>query len=106
MLLVVIGPGLITAMADNDAGGVATYSVAAAIYGMSSQYLIVFTTLLLGVTQEIGARIAIVKTALAARFAEHAVLGKPGAANRQQSGHQHTPVGQSEMGVRHTKTAF
>ncbi len=60
LLLVVIGPGLITAMADNDAGGVATYSVAAAIYGMSSQYLIIFTTLLLGVTQEIGARIAIV----------------------------------------------
>lgn len=58
--LVVLGPGLITAVADNDAGGVATYSVAAAFYGMSSQYFIIVTTLLLAVTQEIGARIAIV----------------------------------------------
>jgi len=56
----VVGPGLITAMADNDAGGVATYSVAAAMYGMSSQYFVILTTVLLAVTQEIGARIAIV----------------------------------------------
>jgi NRAMP (natural resistance-associated macrophage protein)-like metal ion transporter len=60
IFLAVVGPGLITAMADNDAGGVATYSVAAALYGMSSQYFIVLTTVLLAVTQEIGARIAIV----------------------------------------------
>jgi len=56
----VLGPGLITAMADNDAGGVATYTVAASLYGMASQYFIVPTTLLLAVTQEMGARIAIV----------------------------------------------
>jgi len=60
LFFAVVGPGLITAMADNDAGGVATYSVAAALYGMSSQYFIIITTLLLAVTQEIGARIAIV----------------------------------------------
>lgn len=60
IFLAVVGPGLITAMADNDAGGVATYSVAAALYGMSSQYFVILTTILLGVTQEIGARIAIV----------------------------------------------
>src|ERR1700722_19440705 len=60
IFLAVVGPGLITAMADNDAGGVATYSVAAALYGMSSQYFLILTTILLGVTQEIGARIAIV----------------------------------------------
>ncbi|MDR3642269.1 MAG: divalent metal cation transporter [Candidatus Doudnabacteria bacterium] len=60
IFLAVAGPGLITAMADNDAGGVATYSVAAALYGMSSQYFIILTTVLLAVTQEIGARIAIV----------------------------------------------
>jgi len=58
--LAIVGPGLITAVADNDAGGVATYSVAAALYGMASQYLIIPTTLLLAVTQEIGARISIV----------------------------------------------
>jgi len=56
----VLGPGLITAVADNDAGGVATYTVAAAMYGMSSQYFVILTTVLLAVTQEIGARIAIV----------------------------------------------
>ena len=56
----VVGPGLITAVADNDAGGVATYTVAAALYGMSSQYFVIVTTVLLAVTQEIGARIAIV----------------------------------------------
>src|SRR6185369_9414455 len=60
LFLAVVGPGLITAMADNDAGGVATYSVAAALYGMSSQYFVILTTILLAVTQEIGARIAIV----------------------------------------------
>lgn len=56
----VLGPGVITAMADNDAGGVATYTVAASLYGMGSQYFIILTTLLLAITQEIGARIAIV----------------------------------------------
>ncbi len=60
LFFAVAGPGLITAMADNDAGGVATYTVAAALYGMSSQYFIILTTILLAVTQEIGARIAIV----------------------------------------------
>lgn len=60
LFLAVVGPGLITAMADNDAGGVATYTVAASLYGMSSQYFIILTTILLAVTQEIGARIAIV----------------------------------------------
>lgn len=60
LFLAVVGPGLITAVADNDAGGVATYTVAAAMYGMASQYFIFLTTILLGVTQEIGARIAIV----------------------------------------------
>jgi Mn2+/Fe2+ NRAMP family transporter len=60
LFFAVIGPGLITAMADNDASGVATYSVAAAMYGMASQYFIIVTTLLLAITQDIGARIAIV----------------------------------------------
>lgn len=60
LFLVVLGPGLITAVADNDAGGVATYTVAAAAYGMASQYFIILTTILLAITQEMGARIAIV----------------------------------------------
>jgi Mn2+ and Fe2+ transporters of the NRAMP family len=58
--LAVIGPGIITAVADNDAGGVATYTVAASLYGMASKFLFIPETLLLALTQEIGARIAIV----------------------------------------------
>lgn len=60
LFLAVLGPGIITAVSNNDAAGVATYSVAASLYGMSSQYLVLFVTMLLGITQEIGARIAIV----------------------------------------------
>ncbi len=60
IFLIVIGPGLITAVADNDAGGVATYTVAASLYGVASRFLIIPETFLLIITQEIGARIAIV----------------------------------------------
>lgn len=60
IFLAVVGPGIITAVADNDAGGVATYTVAASIYGMASQFLVLPETFILGLTQEIGARIAIV----------------------------------------------
>lgn len=60
LFLAVVGPGLITAVADNDAGGVATYTVAAAAYGMASQFFIIPTTILLAVTQSIGAKISLV----------------------------------------------
>ena len=60
IFLIVLGPGLITAVADNDAGGVATYTVAAATFGMASQFLIIPTTILLAITQDVGARIAVV----------------------------------------------
>jgi Mn2+/Fe2+ NRAMP family transporter len=35
MLLVIMGPGLIVMVGDNDAGGVATYSQAGQDYGMA-----------------------------------------------------------------------
>lgn len=60
VLLVVMGPGLITAFADNDAGGVATYSVAASKFGYSMLTTLIPITIVLMITQEIGARIAIV----------------------------------------------
>ncbi len=60
IFFLVLGPGLITAIADNDAGGVATYTVAAATFGMASQLFIVPTILLLGITLDVGARIAVV----------------------------------------------
>lgn len=60
IFLMVIGPGLITAFADNDAGGVATYSVAASKYGYKILTVLIPITVVLAITQEIGARIAIV----------------------------------------------
>jgi len=60
VFLSVLGPGIVTAVVDNDAGGVATYTVAAAMYGMASKFLMIPETLILAVTQEIGARIAMV----------------------------------------------
>src|SRR3989344_6275705 len=60
IFLVVIGPGLITAVADNDAGVMATYTVAASLYGIASRFLIIPEAILLAVAQEVGSRIAIV----------------------------------------------
>jgi Mn2+/Fe2+ NRAMP family transporter len=60
IFLSVLGPGIVMAVADNDAGGMATYTVAASMYGMASKFLVIPETLILAVTQEIGARIAMV----------------------------------------------
>ncbi len=60
LLLAVVGPGLITAFADNDAGGVATYSVAAAKFGYNIHLTFIPITIVLMISQEIGGRIAVV----------------------------------------------
>jgi len=60
LYLAIMGPGLVTAFADNDAGGVATYSVAAAKFGYQILLTLIPITAVLAITQEIGARIAIV----------------------------------------------
>jgi len=60
IVLAVFGPGLITAFADNDAGGVATYSVAASKFGYQILITLIPITAVLALSQEIGARIAIV----------------------------------------------
>lgn len=60
IIAAVVGPGLITAFADNDAGGVATYSVSASKFGYNMLTAMIPITIVLLVTQEIGARIAIV----------------------------------------------
>src|SRR5512138_2775120 len=57
LLLAVFGPANITAMADNDAGGVATYSIAGAKLGYPIQFLLPVITLLLAITQEMGMRL-------------------------------------------------
>src|SRR5450830_1108230 len=56
----VFGPATITAMADNDAGGVATYSVAGATLGYPVLFILLIITILLGVTQEMGMRLTLV----------------------------------------------
>ncbi len=60
IFLSVFGPATITAMSDNDAGGVATYSIAGAKLGYPILFLLVIITILLGVTQEMGMRLAII----------------------------------------------
>ena len=56
----VFGPATITAIADNDAGGVATYSVAGATLGYPVLFLLPILTLMLAVTQEMGMRLTLV----------------------------------------------
>jgi Mn2+/Fe2+ NRAMP family transporter len=56
----VFGPATITAMADNDAGGVATYSVAGATLGYPILFILLIITILLGVTQEMGMRLTLI----------------------------------------------
>ena len=60
ILLAVIGPGLITSNADNDAGGIATYSQAGAEFGFRLLWLLVAITVSLAVVNEMGARMGVV----------------------------------------------
>jgi len=60
LFLSVFGPATITAMADNDASGVATYSIAGAQLGYPILFTLVIITILLGVTQEMGMRLTLV----------------------------------------------
>ncbi len=56
MFLSIVGPGIITANADNDVGGVLTYSQAGAQFGYSLLWLLVPITIALVVVQEMCAR--------------------------------------------------
>ena len=60
LVLAVFGPATITAMADNDAGGVATYSLAGAKLGYPILFILPVITVLLGITQEMGMRLTII----------------------------------------------
>jgi Mn2+/Fe2+ NRAMP family transporter len=60
LVLAVFGPATITAMADNDAGGVATYSIAGAKLGYPILFILPIITVLLGITQEMGMRLTII----------------------------------------------
>ena len=56
----VIGPGFITAVVDNDAGGIFTYSQAGARFGYLPLWTLLPITLLLIVTQEMSSRMGAV----------------------------------------------
>ncbi|MBC7928375.1 MAG: Nramp family divalent metal transporter [Bryobacteraceae bacterium] len=56
----VLGPGFITAVVDNDAGGIFTYSQAGAKYGYLPLWTLLPITLLLIVTQEMSSRMGVV----------------------------------------------
>jgi len=60
MFLSIIGPGMITANVDNDAGGIATYSLAGAQFGYGFLWLIVVITFALVVIQEMGVRLGVI----------------------------------------------
>jgi NRAMP (natural resistance-associated macrophage protein)-like metal ion transporter len=60
LTLAVIGPGFITASVDNDAGGIATYSVAGAQFGYSLLWVMIPTTIALVMIQEMSARMGAV----------------------------------------------
>jgi Mn2+/Fe2+ NRAMP family transporter len=60
LFFAVFGPATITAMADNDASGVATYSIAGAKLGYPVLFILLIITVLLGITQEMGIRLALV----------------------------------------------
>jgi NRAMP (natural resistance-associated macrophage protein)-like metal ion transporter len=60
LFLAVLGPGLITANVDNDAGGITTYSVAGAQFGYSILWTLIPITVLLVIVQEMCARMGAV----------------------------------------------
>ncbi|HMJ79505.1 MAG TPA: Nramp family divalent metal transporter [Candidatus Dormibacteraeota bacterium] len=58
--LAVMGPGLIAGVAGNDAGGITTYSVMGASTGLTLLWVFPLTTVILGVVQEMAARLGVV----------------------------------------------
>ncbi len=60
LLLAVVGPGIITANVDNDAGGITTYSVAGAQFGYHLLWMMPLVALALIVIQEMSARLGVV----------------------------------------------
>jgi NRAMP (natural resistance-associated macrophage protein)-like metal ion transporter len=59
LFLAVLGPGIITANVDNDAGGIATYSIAGAEFGYTLLWTLIPITIALIVVQEMVARMGV-----------------------------------------------
>lgn len=60
LLFAILGPGIITANVDNDAGGITTYSVAGATYGYQVLWVFIPMMVALFVVQEMGLRMGAV----------------------------------------------
>jgi Mn2+/Fe2+ NRAMP family transporter len=60
MFVSIVGPGMITANIDNDAGGIGTYSLAGAQFGFGFLWLVVLITIPLIVIQEMCIRLGII----------------------------------------------
>ena len=60
LFLAVMGPGIITASVDNDAGGITTYSLAGAQFGYVLLWTLIPMTVALAVVQEMGVRMGVV----------------------------------------------
>ncbi len=58
-ILGVLGPGLVSGFADNDAGGISTYSVAGVKYGYDLLWVLLASQIVLFFTQEVGARLGL-----------------------------------------------
>jgi Mn2+/Fe2+ NRAMP family transporter len=57
--LAVLGPGLVSGFADNDAGGITTYSLVGANFGYALLWVILASQIVLFFTQEVGARLGL-----------------------------------------------
>jgi NRAMP (natural resistance-associated macrophage protein)-like metal ion transporter len=60
LFVAVMGPGIITASVDQDAGGITTYSVAGAQYGYTLLWSLPLIVIALAVIQEMGTRMGVV----------------------------------------------
>jgi Mn2+/Fe2+ NRAMP family transporter len=58
-VLAVLGPGLVSGFADNDAGGITTYSLAGVQYGYALLWVLLASQVALFFTQEAGARLGL-----------------------------------------------
>ncbi len=58
-IFAVLGPGIVSGFADNDAGGITTYSVVGAQFGYALLWAVLASMLALYVTQEVGARLGL-----------------------------------------------
>ena len=57
--MAVLGPGIVSGFADNDAGGITTYSLAGTQFGYKLLWVILASQVVLFFTQEVGARLGL-----------------------------------------------